>query len=78
MSIETALLQAGVAGVVLAWFMLRAERRIDRVESALDRLTRAQMLTLIARADVEEMVKEQARAVLAELTVTPGQAAPLK
>ena len=78
-TLEAILLQAGVAGAVLAWFMLRAEKRFDmyedrilRVEHALDRLTRAQMLTLLARSDVDEPIKDQARAVLAELSVAPG------
>jgi hypothetical protein len=62
-----ALAPAGVAGVVLGWFMLRSDGRMDRVERALDRLTRAQMLTLLSRPEVEETVKVQARAVLNEM-----------
>lgn len=71
MGIDGALLQvfasAGVAGVVLLWFMTRSEKRLDRLEQALDRLARAQMLTLLARPDVEEVIKAQVRAILAEM-----------
>lgn len=78
MSIENlvaqALVQAGVLGPVLVWFMLRAEARLERLERAQDRLTRAQMLTLIARPDVEEPIKHQARILLQEISPVPMQA----
>jgi uncharacterized membrane-anchored protein YjiN (DUF445 family) len=69
------LASAGVAGAVLAWFMTRTEKRLDRLEQALDRLARAQMLTLLARPDVEDAIKSQVRTILAEMNV--GQPADL-
>lgn len=61
------LVQAGVPGVVLGWFMWRSEVRMDRLERALDRMSRTQLLALLGRPDVEPAVKEQARAILAEM-----------
>lgn len=69
----TALLNAGVAGVVAAWFMFRAESRMKLIEAALDRLTRSQLLTLLARPDVDEPVKAEARRIYSE---TAGPAHP--
>lgn len=66
------LFQLGVVGVVLAWLMFRVEKRMERVELALDRLTRTQLLTLLARPDVEETVKSQVRSILAEMNVGPA------
>lgn len=63
----TGLLNFGAVGMVLAWILVQSNPRLDRIERGLDRLTRAQMLTLLARPDTEEPVKEQVRAVLDEL-----------
>lgn len=57
---------AGVAGSVLTWFLWRAERRLERIERALDRLARAQMLALVSRADVAEPVRHYAESILHE------------
>lgn len=74
---ETALLQAiapaGVAGVVLFWFMLRAESRLDRLERAIDRLSRTQLLALLDDERTSEQVRRQARAILAEMPATAQQ-----
>lgn len=61
-----ALVQAGVAGVVLGWFMLRSESRMERLERSINQLTRAQMLMLLSRPDVDEGIKRQARDLLTE------------
>lgn len=62
-----ALVQLGVAGVMLGWFMYRVEHRMDRGERAIDRLSRSLLLDLVARADTTEAVKAQARQVLGEI-----------
>ena len=67
----TGLLNFGAIGCVLAWMLWRSDSRQERIERALDRLTRGQMLTLISRPDVDDHVKQQARAILRELS--PGQ-----
>lgn len=77
-SIVGILLNAGVAGGMLLWFMSRAENRLERAERALDRLTRAQMLTLIARPDVEEPIKQHARLILSEMSPGFGDQVPPK
>jgi guanylate kinase len=62
------LLQAGVAGVVLGWFMWRAEKKWDqlldgqdRIEAAQNRQVRAQMLNLLSRDDTPPSVKQLAQ-----------------
>lgn len=61
------LLQVGAIGAVLAWMLVKTDARIERVERALDRLTRAQLLTLVSRNDVDEHVKQQAGEMLKDL-----------
>jgi len=61
------LLQLGGIGSVLAWMLYRSDLRMERMERALDRLTRAQMLMLISREDVDPPIKAQARAILQEM-----------
>jgi len=60
------LVNAGVAGVVLAWVLWRTDRRLERIERALDRVARAQLLALVVRPDVPEHVRAQANACLQE------------
>lgn len=70
----TGLLNFGAIGFVLAWMLWRSDARLNQIERALDRLTRAQMLTLIARPDVDDHVKRQATAILCELAPGEGEA----
>jgi hypothetical protein len=67
-TLQSALLQAGVAGVVLGWFMLRAERKWDDqaesqslVEAAINRLAKAQLMLLLASDSTPPSVKLQAQ-----------------
>lgn len=64
------LLNFGAIGSVLAWMLWRSDARQEKIERALDRLTRAQMLTLLARTDVDDHIKVQAKSLLRELN--PG------
>lgn len=61
------LLNLGAIGAVLAWFLVNLSPRLDRIERAIDRLTRAQMLTLLSRPDVPEGVKTLANDLVHEL-----------
>ncbi len=45
-------LNAGIAGIVLVWFMLRLERILSRLEESLQLMTRA-IIRLAARRDSE-------------------------
>lgn len=67
------LVQAGVPGILLWWFMTRTERRLDSLERSIDRLSRTQLLALLADASVGEPIKMQARAILAEMPQTVPQ-----
>ena len=68
MSIDLApLLNVGAVGVILAWHLFRTESRLDRMERAIDRMVRAQMIEVAAGLQVPEPVREQARAVLSEM-----------
>lgn len=61
------LLNLGAIGAVLAWFLIQLIPRLERIERALDRLTRAQMLTLISRKDAPPEVKALARDLVGEV-----------
>ena len=74
----TPLLNLGAVGAVLAWVLWRLEPRLERsdqamaarferIEQALDRLTRAQLLMLISQPAVEEPVRQQAHQILEEM-----------
>lgn len=61
------LLNFGAIGSVLAWMLWRSDSRLERIERSLDRLTRAQMLLLVAQPDLEAPIKAQAHALLREM-----------
>lgn len=75
---ESTLLQVGVTGAVLLWFMLRAERRLDAmvtaqdrmrvdVVSAQDRTSRAMLLLVLQIPNADDHARQQARSILAEI-----------
>lgn len=61
------LIQAGVAGVVLAWFMFRTEARLKGIENAVDRMARANLLLVLSLRDVNNAAKNEASAVIKEI-----------
>lgn len=72
------LINLGAIGAVLWWFLTQTNPRLDavqrelrdmgnQVQRSLDRLTRAQMLTLISRTDVPDAIKREAREILKEV-----------
>jgi hypothetical protein len=64
------LINVGAVGGVLAWVLWRTDRRLERLERAIDRLTRAQTLALVAHES--SGVRQQAQALLAELASETG------
>lgn len=61
------LLQLGVAGVMLAWFMFRIERRMDAGTRAQDRTSRSILLLVVSLSSAEPVVREQARQIMREI-----------
>jgi hypothetical protein len=61
------LINLGAVGAVLAWFLFRSESRMERLESAVDRMTRAMMLELASRPDVSPAIKRQAAEIVEEI-----------
>lgn len=61
------LLQAGPLGAIVLWFAFRVEGRLDAFRASLDRMTRAQLLVVLASASADEPVKAKARELMAEL-----------
>lgn len=64
----------GPLGIVLAWFMLRGETKLERVVDRLDRLahkiegvTRAMLADVMSRENSDSRVREIARNMLADL-----------
>lgn len=58
---------AGIIGTVLAWFMGRAERRLDRVDIALSRFSKVLLLEIVSRAGVSPAVAKEAGTLITEL-----------
>jgi hypothetical protein len=56
--------QYGILGVVLAWFMFRMERKIDLHTAVINDLVRTISMELISRPSVPPVIKDQANAVL--------------
>lgn len=62
----TSLANIGAVGAILAWFLWQTNPRLDRIEKAIDRQTRAILLTLVSRPEIQGAVREQARLLLKE------------
>lgn len=63
----TLLVQGGVAGVVLAWFMFRTEGRLKAIETSNDRIARSVLLLVLSLRDVNTSAKSEAQKVLKEI-----------
>lgn len=61
------LINLGAIGCVLAWFMFRSEPRMTRIEEAIDRNTRAQVLLAMALDVKYPVIKERTQDLLTEL-----------
>lgn len=61
------ILQFGVGGGVLVWFMLSCTPRLKGIESAIDRLARSILLLVVALPQANEPTKTQARAIITEV-----------
>lgn len=58
------LIQGGIPGVVLAWFMVRNERKMESVQAAVDRMSQAILLLIVSRSN-DASVHQQASELLA-------------
>lgn len=63
------LINLGAIGCVLLWFMLRTDPRLRRIEEAIDRQSRATLVSVLSRQGISEAIKEEARAILSEIEV---------
>lgn len=61
------LFQVGAIGAILAFLLLKTEPRLRGMEAAIDRNSRALMLSLLAGEQVSAALKAQAQALLEEL-----------
>lgn len=61
------LLQTGVAGAILAWFMFRLEPRIRSLEESIDRQVRAMMLDLMAHNQLRSETVRQLQQIVEEI-----------
>lgn len=58
-------LQFGIGGGVLVWFMFRSEPRLKAIEQAIDRLNRAVLLLIVTFGG--NVHREQAKAIEEEI-----------
>jgi hypothetical protein len=61
------LLQTGIPGVVLAWFMLRSETRFRGMERAVNRMSRSVLLLVVALNTSNEAMRAEADKMLARM-----------
>jgi hypothetical protein len=66
------LLNFGVAGGVLYWFMIKFETRMRRVEEALDRQTRATVLDIMTRPTASPVARAEAHKIANEIIARRG------
>lgn len=58
---------AGTAGIILAWHLLVVNYRLKKIDEALDRLTRTDLIRLVASPHVGADAKEAAGVILQEV-----------
>lgn len=59
------IIQFGIGGGVLVWFMFRSEPRMKKIEEAIDRLARAVLINAITYGN--DVQKEQANLIIKEI-----------
>lgn len=61
----TPLIQAGIPGIMLAWFMFRNEKKLSAIEQAIDRMTRSALLLALS-ASTSDVANVEVRKLIAE------------
>lgn len=70
----TPILQTGATGAFLVWLMYQVLPRLDRIERALDFLSRVQLLDIVSRDGVPDVNKRQAESMLRQTETKYPQA----
>lgn len=63
----TPLFQLGAVGAILAFFLVQTNPRLERVERALDFLSRTMLLDIVSRENIPEINKRQAASMLRQM-----------
>lgn len=63
----TPLLQLGAVGAILAFFLVQTNPRLERVERALDFLSRTMLLDIVSRENIAEVNRRQAQSMLKQM-----------
>lgn len=63
----TPLLQLGAVGAILAFFLIQTNPRLERVERALDFLSRTMLLDIVSRENIAEVNRRQAQSMLKQM-----------
>lgn len=67
------IVQVGVAGGVLVWFMWRNEPRLRGIEASIDRLAKAVLINTLALPHVLDVTKDQVKILINEIDKKPQQ-----
>lgn len=71
------LINTGAIGVVLGWFMLRMEPRMRAIEAAIDTISLALMIAVLAMKNLDRSISEQAQAIKDRLDAKAAKDKPV-
>ncbi len=63
----TPLLQLGAVGAVLAWFLVQTNPRLERIERAIDLLSKALLLDIVGRPQTSDNIRTQAESMVRQI-----------
>lgn len=61
------LAQYGLPGLMIAWFALRAEKRLEAIETVIGTLAKTVLLDVVSRDATPEKVRKSAAEILEEI-----------
>lgn len=63
------IIQFGVGGGVLLWFMFKSEPRLRAIEASIDRMARSILLLVVSHSGSNDALRTQATEIIKEIDV---------
>jgi hypothetical protein len=67
------LAQLGVSGVVLIWFMLRSDSRMNDLKESMNNLAMAHLMSVVANQEASAAIREQAAKLIRDIEERRGR-----